>query len=841
MFKGKLLAGLFFVFLLTTFTLCSIGIKAVLPISIAGVFMLLSLIALSGMIKNKKALRHIIFILAVIIFSSAHYAAFYFINEKPVRDYLLAEYNEREVFIKAKIVKVTSGSFYTRFDLRLKEIDGKSIKYNFKLDLSVNKPVDASIDDIVETAVIFREIDDGNALYSKSNGYFITADIAENIVSGDGEELPNSFKIIPAESHGAFYQLDRFQNYAWKIFRENIKLNNNDDGSIVKSITITQEAALVYGIFIGRTEFMQQRVKTDFNRTGIAHVFSVSGLHMAIIMGSVYSFLRKFGIHKKLICVIVVLFSLVFMAFTGFTVSVVRSGIMIILYYLAFLGGRKSDAVTSLMAAGFIICVVAPYNSLNLGFQLSFLATLGIIVSMRINKKISLKIPAISLIDVPQKNIKGSSIIAKRIRRFRRSGRRFFQGIVSSMLVTVAATVFTLPLTSYRFKTISLISPVVNLLTAPITTVILILSLLILLLSYIPVITLILGTPLYFFSKAVLIITAFFAPMKYSCISISGTNGDIFSLVSLVFFILIVLYFLIYSRKRAVKIIFGSLISICAVLMFTNLVYLRYAAKDSFKIAYHSDYRNQAVILFQDDYDRADIIDMTHGVNAPVYKTYKIMLDNGATDIGSFVLTHYHKRHVHMIRKLMDYCTVQRVFVPYPVTDYEKQVFQDLFDLSVNTSDAYAKNYELFMYYDGILDLGDTTVIVNAFDYNGTQHMTTDIRRGDRKFLYLGIGYGEIYNYIGDTYDVVFYGTHKHNRKDGDFSAGIYGRYYGVLSDYIDGFGNKAFQRLEPSVLEAYDVDKEGRLISCGADDKYYPVFEVAKDNSLKYFSRKKS
>jgi hypothetical protein len=195
-----------------------------------------------------------------------------------------------------------------------------------------------------------------------------------------------------------------------------------------------------------------------------------------------------------------------------------------------------------------------------------------------------------------------------------------------------------------------------------------------------------------------------------------------------------------------------------------------------------------------------------------------------------------------MLERFMDYCTVDRVFVPEPKTDYDREVFQSLFDFAVQSGGEYRKNYELFMYYDGIVQLNDTAVIVNAFDYNKMRHMTVDIRNAetDRKFLYLGIGYGEIYSYIGEKYDIVFYGTHKHNRKDDDYSTSIYGLHYGVLSDYINNFKNKAMQRLEPSALEAYDLDKGRQLIYSGETDNLYPVFEVTKNNALNLFLRDK-
>ena len=856
LFKGKIFAEIAFVFLLATFAVCNIDNTFIIPLLIAVSSLFLLAVAISGAIKNKIILKHILCILGAIIAAVGYFSVFYNINEKPALSYL-DTYENTEVKIKARIKDITKYLFYTQLDLKVMEIDGEEINHNLNLDLYVYETVNAAVDDIMEAEVILRATEPGDAIYNKSNGYYISADhVVPEIVGNEDEyeygneeesffeTFESNIKIIPAETHSIAFYVGNLQNSVRDIFVKNIRVKNS--GNILQT-TITQEIALVYAMFTGRGNYIDPRVRTNFNRTGIAHIVTVSGLNLSIIVGIIFSFLNMFKLHKKFVCVFIIIFCLFFMAFTGFSISIVRAGIMAILFYLSFLLSRKNDSVTSLFFAGAVICLITPYNVVNVSFQLSFLATLGIVLTGRINTKILSKIPVISLLD-PDKEV-GQGGFNKLIF----GAHEFLQAIiysfgvslVSSILVTAAATIFTLPVTAYTFKTLSLISPLINLLVSPFISLMLTFALLLVVFCFIPPVLFVFGELLHFFSKIILNIVTFGASFKYSCISISSTSHDWFLNLSVILLVLIVTFFIVYSNKnknkKAINIIFTALISLCVISMGVNLIYARYIFKDSFRAAYHSNYDNQSVILFHDDYEKADIIDITYGYTREINELRHIITDNGATNIGSVVFTHYHKRHVQLLEKFLNYCTIDKVFVPEPKTDYDREVFTALFDVVVNDDNTYRKSYELFIYYDGVVDLNDTTVIVNEFNYNSMKHMTVDIRRNDRKFLYLGIGYGEIYNYIGDTYDVVFYGTHKHNRKDDDYSTNIYGTHYGVLSDYLNTFKNKSTQRLEQDALEAYDFEKGQQLILSGNAEEFYPIFEVTKDDDLIYHQRKKS
>lgn len=113
---------------------------------------------------------------------------------------------------------------------------------------------------------------------------------------------------------------------------------------------------------------------------GVIHAVSVSGLHVALV----YGILKKFLNNK-----IALLGTVIYVLLTGAEFSSLRALIMIMFLSFSF-GLRKNyNSLGALAFSALIITLVAPYAPFKLGFQLSFLATLGIIMfSQKLNNKL---------------------------------------------------------------------------------------------------------------------------------------------------------------------------------------------------------------------------------------------------------------------------------------------------------------------------------------------------------------------------------------------------------------------------------------------------------------------
>lgn len=201
-------------------------------------------------------------------------------------------------------------------------------------------------------------------------------------------------------------------------------------------------------ILADRTEIDAQTVQ-DFNRSGLVHFLAISGTHIVVIFGLFYLMLtkilplrfRKYAIVSSLI------FIWLFTAFIGFGSSVVRSGIMITVYFVYVMLQRKPDLLHSLSLSAFIILIFDTQQVFDVGFQLSFLAVLGI---FWLNRPILKWLPK-------------QDHWLKKI-------------VFNTVSVSLSAQLATLPLVLYYFHQFSLISIIANFFIVPFSEIIIVLS-----------------------------------------------------------------------------------------------------------------------------------------------------------------------------------------------------------------------------------------------------------------------------------------------------------------------------------------------------------------------------
>jgi len=143
------------------------------------------------------------------------------------------------------------------------------------------------------------------------------------------------------------------------------------------------EFALVSALVLGETNQLTADTKTDFSVSGISHILSVSGLHVAVVyavLAFLLSFLDRFErwrVPKQLLIVLI----LFFYAFvTGLSPSVLRSAFMFSLLALGKCMHRKSLTLNTVLFSAFVLLLWNPGFFYDLGFQLSYLAVFFIVV-----------------------------------------------------------------------------------------------------------------------------------------------------------------------------------------------------------------------------------------------------------------------------------------------------------------------------------------------------------------------------------------------------------------------------------------------------------------------------
>ena len=160
---------------------------------------------------------------------------------------------------------------------------------------------------------------------------------------------------------------------------------------------------------------------TALRKCGISHLICVSGLHLSLWTSAILWFLKKLRLGEKAACALAVPAVLFLMAFMGMTYSVIRSGIMMLIYLVSVLLSQRKDSLNSLGIALVFICVSNPFSPGHLSLQLSALSTLGIITA-------------------------GEYLFPEIDAFFEKHARiQFLKKITDSLLVTFSAVVFTLP------------------------------------------------------------------------------------------------------------------------------------------------------------------------------------------------------------------------------------------------------------------------------------------------------------------------------------------------------------------------------------------------------------
>ena len=147
----------------------------------------------------------------------------------------------------------------------------------------------------------------------------------------------------------------------------------------LRRFTTPEEGALLGAILTGDKEGLSAKTRLDFQTLGLSHMLAVSGLHLSVFVAFFSRLFRKFDARRLGLKLFLILFSLTFAAVTGFTPSIVRSAVMLILILLADLFRREYDSLNALGAAVLLICLFNPYANHDIGFLLSASATFGII------------------------------------------------------------------------------------------------------------------------------------------------------------------------------------------------------------------------------------------------------------------------------------------------------------------------------------------------------------------------------------------------------------------------------------------------------------------------------
>lgn len=238
--------------------------------------------------------------------------------------------------------------------------------------------------------------------------------------------------------------LSNFKLLIHKI-REKLKQN-------IQELLTKETYALGIGILIGDNSRINEKIVEDFKNSNLSHMLAVSGTHINYVVLTVSILFTKKRAGIKAQRVVTIMMMLFFMELTQMTSSVVRAGISCIIYMLASLLYRKADVINAMAISTLLILLNNPFKLFDIGFQLSYAGTLGIILFCK-------------LINIPIKN-------------------KLLKYLKDSIIISISANIFIIPIMMYQFNTISLTFILSNLLAGPLLGISIILEIIVLLISF---------------------------------------------------------------------------------------------------------------------------------------------------------------------------------------------------------------------------------------------------------------------------------------------------------------------------------------------------------------------
>ena len=211
-----------------------------------------------------------------------------------------------------------------------------------------------------------------------------------------------------------------------------------------KYIPGNDEKSIAIALLIGYKIDLDKDLVQAYSNAGVVHLIAISGMHMAIIYGVLFWIFTKLPLVKKsrITRLVLILFCLWFFALlTGASGSVLRSAVMFTFIAIGIAVNKKASIYNSMATSAFVLLCYNPYLLWDVGFQLSYFAVLGIVISQR------------------------------HIANWFYFKNKILNSIWRLTSVSLAAQLFTFPICIYYFHQLPLLFLISNLIAIPLSTI----------------------------------------------------------------------------------------------------------------------------------------------------------------------------------------------------------------------------------------------------------------------------------------------------------------------------------------------------------------------------------
>ncbi len=265
----------------------------------------------------------------------------------------------------------------------------------------------------------------------------------ENLSAGEaGKDASFDYRMYMAKE-GVLYQCEKGksrkigENSGSWFLGKIIAMRTIFESKITKVIP-QPYGALAEGLLLGGSGGLSKEIQADFSRTGMTHIVAVSGYNVTIIAEYLILLGIWLGLWRKQAIWFALFGICLFVIIAGLPASAVRAGVMSGILLWAMKNGRLASSENAIIFAGAIMLMLNPLLlRWDVGFQLSFLATLGIVLTASFWEKSFVK--------------KNKAL-----------------GISEAITLSLSAQLFVLPIIAYNFQLVSLISLLANVFILPV-------------------------------------------------------------------------------------------------------------------------------------------------------------------------------------------------------------------------------------------------------------------------------------------------------------------------------------------------------------------------------------
>ena len=307
-------------------------------------------------------------------------------------------------------------------------------------------------------------------------------------------------------------KIDKFKDERSFFLKSKIYILKNKIREIFDANIDFISASILKAMILGDKFFLTPDIRESFSRSGLSHIIAISGLHITLLASLFLSSLLFLGVSRRQAFYFVIVFLFFYLMLIGAPASACRASIMGFLSFLSVYLGRSGNISNALFLVGFILLLINPLLIFaDIGFQLSFLAVLGIIY---IHPK-----------------IKGflESQISERFLSLK--------NVLDVVSVTISVQLISAPILISNFNQVSLIAPFSNLLVLWTVPIIISLSMMAIIIFFInPFLSQIIFLLIEIILKYIIFISNF----------VNKIPGSVISIGRLTIFWVIIYYFFLW-------------------------------------------------------------------------------------------------------------------------------------------------------------------------------------------------------------------------------------------------------------------------------------------------------